>query len=150
MLSYRALVIMQLKNIEIRILLVEDTRLTVAQLTELILSVPYQVSLVVANTEREGVKLALDDHPDIIILDLILKQGIGFNVLRSITEMEPKPAAIVLTNFALPKYKQYALLNGAEYFLDKARDLETLPSIIESIVRGIMLKNETKASHTLQ
>jgi len=143
-------VMMQTENTQIRILLVEDNDLTVTQLTELIHSVPYQLNLVIADTERDGVKLALDDNPDIVIIDLILKQGIGFNVLRRIAEMEPKPTAIVLTNFALPNYKQYALLSGAEYFLDKARDLEQLPSLIESSVRGIMLKKKTSASPTLE
>lgn len=139
---------MQPENTQIKILIVEDTRLTATHLAELIYSVPYQLALTVVDTERDGIKLVRDDHPDIIIIDLILKQGIGFNVLRCIAEMEPKPTAIVLTNFALPNYKQYALLNGAEYFLDKARDLETLPSLIESIVRGIILKKQTQASHT--
>lgn len=141
---------MQRENTQIKVLLIEDTRLTVDVLTDLIQSVPYHLSLVVADTEQEGVKSALENHPDIVIIDLVLKQGIGFNVLRRITDMEPKPTAIVLTNFALPKYKQYALLNGAEYFLDKARDLETLPSLIESIARGITLKNQTTANHSLE
>lgn len=140
---------MQTDNTHLWILVVEDTRLTVTQLFELIHSVPYQVTLTVADTEQEAVKLALEDSPDIIILDLLLKQGSGFNVLRCINSMEPKPTAIVMTNFALPKYKHYALLNGAEYFLDKARDLEALPSIIESVARGIMLKKQTQASHIL-
>jgi DNA-binding NarL/FixJ family response regulator len=140
--------IVQPENTQIKILIVEDTRLTATHLAELIYSVPYQLALTVVDTELDGIKLVRDDHPDIIIIDLILKQGIGFNVLRCIAEMEPKPTAIVLTNFALPNYKQYALLNGAEYFLDKARDLETLPSLIESIVRGIILKKQTQASHT--
>jgi len=119
-------------------------------LTDLIQSVSYEVTLVVVDNEQDGVKSALDDHPDIIIIDLVLKKGIGFNVLRCIADMDPKPTAIVLTNFALPKYKQYALLNGAEYFLDKSRDLETLPSLIESIVRGLALKNQTRTNHTLE
>lgn len=142
--------IVQREDIQIKVLLVEDTRLTVALLTDLIQSVPYEVSLVVADNEQEGIKSALDNHPDIIIIDLVLKQGIGFNVLRRIATMEPKPTAIVLTNFALPNYKQYALLNGAEYFLDKARDLETLPSLIESIIRGLELKKQARTNQTLE
>ena len=123
------------EDTQLKILAVEDTRLTVTYLTELICSIPYQLTLILADTERDGVKMALDEHPDIVILDLVLKQGIGFNVLRRLAEIEPKPTAIVITNFALPQYKQYAMLNGAEYFLDKARDLETLPDIIKSIAR---------------
>ena len=140
---------MQPENLQLKIMIVEDTRLTTDHLIELIHSVPHDVSLQVADSEEDGVRLALDEHPDIIILDLRLKQGSGFNVLRCITAMEPKPTAIVLTNFALPKYKQYALLNGAEYFLDKARDLETLPAIIESIARGIVLRKKAQTGHKM-
>jgi len=135
------------EDIRLKILAVEDTRLTITHLTELICSVPYHLTLTLADTEQEGVQLAFDEHPDIVILDLVLKQGIGFNVLRRLAEMEPKPTAIVITNFALPQYKQYAMLNGAEYFLDKARDLETLPNIIESIARQHAEK-QTQTSHT--
>ena len=135
---------------QVKILLVEDTHLTVVLLAELVQSVPYDVNLIVADTEQDGVRSAIDDRPDIIIIDLVLKKGNGFNVLRCITDMEPKPTAIVLTNFSLPKYKQYALLNGAEYFLDKASDLENLPSLIESIVRGLALKNQSRTNQTLE
>jgi len=81
-------ILMRRESTHIKILLVEDTVLTVAILTDLIQSVPYEVTLVVVDNEQDGVKSALDDHPDIIIIDLVLKKGLdsmSFDVLRTWT-----------------------------------------------------------------
>src|SRR5215831_17106234 len=98
-------------------LLVEDSVLTAEQLRELIRSVPFSIDIETVVSEREALN-ALDDlQPDIIVLDLKLRQGSGFNVLRKVTALKSKPATVVLTNYALPKYRELALLTGADYFL---------------------------------
>jgi DNA-binding NarL/FixJ family response regulator len=84
------------------------------------------------DTERRAVA-ALERQPiDIVVLDLHLKEGTGFGVLRAIAGMQVKPRVIVLTNYDLPEYKQAALSLGATLYLDKARDYLRLPEIIGS------------------
>jgi DNA-binding NarL/FixJ family response regulator len=128
---------MKREDAPLRVMVVEDTRLALEHILELIGTVRDPLTVRVAATEREGINLAFDVRPDIVILDLRLEQGNGFNILRRMGNLVPKPIAIVVTNFALPKYREYALLNGAQYFLDKARDLEKLPNILASIVRKL-------------
>ncbi|MGH7936257.1 MAG: hypothetical protein ACREF8_04540, partial [Chthoniobacterales bacterium] len=53
--------------------------------------------------------------------------------LRALREISSPPTVIVLTNFALPQFRDLALLLGANYFLDKALDIERLPTIVDSI-----------------
>ena len=38
---------------------------------------------------------------------------------------------IVLTNYALPEYRRRAAELGVEYFLDKSRDYERLPEVLQ-------------------
>jgi len=114
-------------------LLVEDSVLTAEQLRELIRSVPFSIDVETIVSEREALDALDDMQPDIIVLDLKLRQGSGFNVLRKVAALKSKPATIVLTNYALPKYRELALLTGADFFLDKALDFKSLPGIIETI-----------------
>jgi two-component system, OmpR family, response regulator len=69
----------------------------------------------------------------VIILDLHLKQGTGFGVMRALAATQLKPRIIVLTNYDLPEYKNAALALGATHFLDKARDYGRLPEVLHEI-----------------
>lgn len=70
---------------------------------------------------------------DVILLDLHLRQGNGFGVLRAMAKSARRPAVIVLTNYDLEEYRAAALAMGATYFLDKARDMDRLPEMIDTI-----------------
>ena len=69
---------------------------------------------------------------DVVILDLQLRKGTGFGVLRAIADPR-KPIVVVLTNFALGTYREAALSLGAREFLDKSRDYDRLPGILTDI-----------------
>lgn len=121
---------------ELKILLVEDSVLTAEQVCELIRRVNAPIVLSVATNEKDAIAAVTEFVPDVVVLDLRLKQGSGFSVLKKLAPKEPKPSIIVLTNYALPNFREYAVLNGANYFLDKAIEMELLPTIIESCVHG--------------
>jgi len=118
---------------KLRILLVEDTMLMADQLRELIQRTLEDPEIVVANTEDDALAKVDLYEPDAVILDLKLKQGTGFGVLRAIGDSDERPVMIVLTNYALPQYREFAQLIGADFFLDKAFDFSTLTHILQSI-----------------
>jgi DNA-binding NarL/FixJ family response regulator len=70
----------------------------------------------------------------VLILDLQLKQGTGFGVMRSLGA--DRPAVIVFTNYALPEYRRRAEQLGVEYFLNKSLDFERLPDVIRSLAQS--------------
>jgi DNA-binding NarL/FixJ family response regulator len=117
----------------LRVLLVEDSALTAEQLCDLIKTLPYSIDCNQVATEEDALASVEGSIPDAVVLDLRLKEGNGFSVLRELATVKPKPRIIVLTNYALPKYRELALLSGADYFLDKARDFEALNRILESM-----------------
>ncbi len=73
-----------------------------------------------------------------LILDLQLRHGTGFGVLRSLGD--DRPAVIVFTNYALPEYRRRAEQLGAEYFLNKSLEFERLPEVIRDATGGSLLR----------
>lgn len=75
---------------------------------------------------------ALRELPvELLILDLQLKVGTGFGVLEAVGAN--RPPTIVMTNYALPQYRERARQLGVKHFLNKAMDFERLPDIVAEI-----------------
>ena len=73
--------------------------------------------------------------PDVLILDLHLKLGTGFGVLRALGKGGGRrPKVIVLTGFDLPAYRREAESFGVDAFLNKSRDYHRLPELLSSFV----------------
>ena len=70
---------------------------------------------------------------DVVILDLQLRKGTGFGVLRAMTGLPRKPIVVVLTNSRSAPTGKPALSLGAREFLDKSRDYDRLPGILTDI-----------------
>ena len=124
-----------------RVLLVEDSKVLTERLTEAIRQIP-EVELVgIADTEVAAIAAATCETVDVIILDLHLKQGTGFGVMRALATTQLKPRIIVLTNYDLPEYKNAAIALGATHFLDKARDYGRLPEVLHEICESHVSKH---------
>jgi DNA-binding NarL/FixJ family response regulator len=117
----------------LRVLLVEDSKVLTERLTEAIRQIA-DVELVGTADSEAGALAAFKSGPvDVIILDLHLRQGTGFGVMRALATAQEKPRIIVLTNYDLPEYKNAAIALGASHFLDKARDYGRLPDVLHEI-----------------
>jgi len=117
----------------IRVLLVEDSEVLTERLTEAIDQIADVQLIGTAETEAVAVALATREPVDVIILDLHLRQGTGFGVMRALATTKSKPQIIVLTNYNLPEYKHAAFALGATHFLDKALDYRRLPQVLHEI-----------------
>lgn len=117
----------------LRVLLVEDSQVLTERLTEAIRQIPDVELIGTVDTEAGALAAVERDAIDVIILDLHLKQGTGFGVMRALAATHLKPRIIVLTNYDLPEYKNAAIALGATHFLDKARDYGRLPEVLNEI-----------------
>lgn len=113
-----------------RVLLIEDSQLLARHLLEQLAAIPMVEPLGVADTEQKAIEEIIRKAPDLIVLDLHLKQGTGFGVLASLAKVRNPPITIVLTNYDLPQYRERATALGARYFLDKSNEFDRLPEII--------------------
>ena len=115
----------------LRVLLVEDSRVLAERLREALDSLEGVEIVDTVADESAAVTAARDNEVDVIILDLQLKEGTGFGVVQRLGKTRPK--IIVFTNYMLPEYQRLAESLGIEYFLNKSRDYERLPQLIQEL-----------------
>jgi len=118
---------------DMRVLLVEDSAVICGLITGIINDVPGVRVAESVESERDAIEAIGRLDVDVVILDLQLRKGTGFGVLRAMRDMPKKPIVVVLTNFALNSYRETALKLGARDFLDKSRDYDRLPAILTEI-----------------
>jgi DNA-binding NarL/FixJ family response regulator len=123
-------------NSNLRVLLVEDSSLLAARLAELIKRLPDVDLIDTVDTEAEAVSQIMAGKPDVLILDLHLRGGSGFGVLRALKAASGRPKIIILTNFGLPEYRREAEAFGVEAFLDKSRDYFRLPDLLHGFAQA--------------
>lgn len=118
------------------ILIVEDE----AQLAEILSDALKKANLktIIAKDGEQGLKLALNKSPDLILLDLMLPKKSGIEVLKSLRHQEKGKSipVIVLTNLTDPATINEALQNGVANFLVKSNwDIDALVIEIKSALR---------------
>jgi len=121
----------------LRVLLAEDSTLLAARLTELIRRLPDVELVATVVSEADALSHVAAETPDVLILDLHLRSGSGFGVLRALARSRAgrRPKIVILTNFGLPEYRREAEAFGVEAFLDKSRDYFRLPSLLTDFAR---------------
>jgi DNA-binding NarL/FixJ family response regulator len=116
-------------------LIVEDSAILAERLREMIVGVDGLELIDVVDTERAAVRVLWDSQIDVVLLDLRLREGDGFGVLRALAARVKRPIVVVLSNYSLAEYRRTAQALGAQYFLDKAHEMEGLPAILNEIKR---------------
>jgi len=119
----------------LRVLLAEDSALLAARLSELIRRLPDVELVGTVDSETDTLSQVVSATPDVLILDLHLRSGSGFGVLRALTARGRRPKIVILTNFGLPEYRREAEAFGVDAFLDKSRDYFRLPSLLTDFAR---------------
>lgn len=115
--------------------LVEDSPIILRLLVELIEGADAGTIVGHADTAPAAIADIAALHPDAVTVDITLNKGNGFDVLEAIAincEDHP-PVRIVLTNHAFATYRDAANDLGAEYFLDKAKQMPEVINVLESL-----------------
>lgn len=120
---------------KIDILLVEDSPRIAERLRELLTQDEGVNVVATVEDEPTAVRALREMHVDLLILDLQLKVGTGFGVLESVGS--ERPHTIVMTNYALPQYRERARRLGVDHFLNKEKDFERLPELVAEIRAGL-------------
>lgn len=118
---------------ERRVLLVEDSAVLTRRLVDL-LSEPGRIEVSAqAATQSEAV-LRLQEGPfDVLVVDIELAEGNGVAVIRHARQLYPpdaQPLIVVLTNYASDFVRDHCFAAGADYFLDKMRDIALLKGVV--------------------
>lgn len=118
-----------------RKVLVADDSEDILKLCETLLAAAgYQVLL--AQDGGEALRLIREEHPDVVVLDLLMPRMTGFDVLREIRQDERVKDTIVLAISSVYKDNILDFLHqlGAQGFLDKMQIQEALAFRVASLL----------------
>ena len=107
---------------ELRVFLVEDLQRMRSLLGDLFSSMGGLTIVGSASTEAEA-KFWLEEHRggwDLAVIDLVLDQGAGMEVIRRCREDPAGGKVVVFSSYATPGVRQHCLALGADAVFDKS------------------------------
>ena len=113
-----------------KVFLVDDSPLVRERIAQMVEALPQLRLVGEAAGVPEAISGILAAKPDLVLLDLSLDNGSGFDVLRAVHRREPGIAIYMLSNFASEPYRRHAARLGARGFFDKSTDIERLRSTL--------------------
>lgn len=120
----------------VRVVVVDDNQLLRAGLLTVLASDP-EISVVAeAGSGPAGVREALAQQPDLVLMDVEMPGGDGITATRQILEAAPHIRVLILTMFDLDDYVVGALRAGASGFLLKTSDPQALISAVKESAAG--------------
>ena len=117
-----------------RILVVEDNALNLKLVRDVLQVAGYEV--VEATTGEQGVALAMESRPDLILMDLQLPGIDGSEALRSIRS-DPRTSQVpivAVSAFAMKADRERAFRDGFDGYLEKPISVRALPAQISGFL----------------
>ena len=114
----------------LRVYLVEDSPLVRERLEVLVGGISGARTVGTAARADDAIRDILAEHPDVVVLDLKLAQGSGFDVLRAVHDADPSIDVYMLSNFAAEPYRRLAEKLGAREFFDKSNEIERVREVL--------------------
>ena len=118
----------------LRVYVVEDSALVFERLRESLQEIGAEI---IGNADDAASAIAAIDalRPDVVVIDIALREGTGLHVLKEIDELpeEDRPVRVVLTNFNRQWYRDAAKRLGADYFFDKSCETPQMIDVVRSM-----------------
>jgi DNA-binding NarL/FixJ family response regulator len=118
----------------LQVYIVEDSQIIQRLLASAIAAAGAELS-----GSSDDAKTAIADvftlQPDLILIDIHLASGSGFDVLAALQDHSLVPAAtkVVLTNYADAEYRNLSLRLGANRFFDKSLETSETLALINTL-----------------
>lgn len=120
----------------IRIVIVDDHRVVRSGLTALLGQYPWIEVAGEAGTVAEAVRETVLLKPDVVLMDVRLPDGKGYEACREIRRQAPDTRVLFLTSFADEEIVLESLDAGADGYLLKEIDEEALVRGIQEVAAG--------------
>jgi DNA-binding NarL/FixJ family response regulator len=117
----------------VKVFLVEDSPLLRTRLEGIVAAIPGAELAGHAEGAEQAIRSILEQRPDVVVLDLSLKQGNGFDILRAVVPCAPDIAFYVLTNHPLEGFRSTAKRLGARGFFDKSTEFTLLRDTLAAV-----------------
>jgi len=133
----------------VRIMLVDDHEVVRYGLKNLLERQPGWEVVAEAGTVAESIRRANEYQPDIIVMDIRLRDGSGIEACREIVKVHPQIKVIMLTSFAEDELLFNAISAGAVGYVLKQVGNDDLLRAIETVARGEALLDPSVTGQVL-
>jgi PAS domain S-box-containing protein len=132
------------------ILIVEDSAMQAKRLKRLLEEHGY--SVLVAHDGEEGLAMALEHIPTLIVSDIIMPRMDGYRMCRAVKDNESiqNIPIILLTSLSSPEDVFLGLESGADCYVCKPYDGRILLSRIESVITAMTKRSPSKPEDELE
>lgn len=115
-----------------KVLIVDDALLVVTRVSDIINELDCVSDIFMAFSYEEAVYKMADAHPDVVLLDIHLRDKSGIELLDFIKKNHPAIKTVMLTNQSTDNYKLICERIGSDHFVDKSSEFEDIPGILQS------------------
>jgi DNA-binding NarL/FixJ family response regulator len=138
-----------------KVMIVDDSKVISQGLEKLLNDITGIEITCIAKDGQQAIDEFSKNEPDVIILDLMIPEMNGVDVLKSIRQKNDNTIIIVLTNYNQTYFRKICSELGADYFLDKSADFEKVYHICLNILNPdaeqnteyLLLNNHHRHSH---
>ena len=119
-----------------RILIVEDNALNMKLLRDVLEAFGYET--ITTGEGMEGVALACEQRPDLILMDIQLPDISGYDAVRRLKDHPPTQTipVVAVTAFAMSGDESKALLSGCDAYVAKPIALRDFIEVVERFIGG--------------
>ncbi len=112
----------QASHTPLRVFLVEDSPEVLQRIQTDLALIPGLSTIGHADTAADAIREVLAAHPDVVLLDLRLREGNGLEVLRALHAGAPEIDVYLCSSYAAEPYRSMALRLGARGVFDKSTE----------------------------
>ena len=127
-----------------RVLLIEDHPI-VRTACRIVLQARPGMEIAEASTAASGLQMVDSFSPDVVILDLRLPDGSGFDLISTLIAAKPPHKIIVFSMYEDPVFAARALESGAHGYITKNDDPDLILQAIDRISDGAIYLTPTMA-----
>jgi len=131
-------------------MVVEDHPVVCSGLMQLIASQPDFTCIEMADSISDAKRLVEQCEPDVVLLDLRLKGGDTFDLIKSIRVEHPKVKVLVLSQYDELIFAERALRAGASGYIMKENATEEVLRAVRKVLGGELYFSENVAAAVVQ
>ena len=118
---------------KLRILIADDSHQTRLNTRIMLGEIPNVEVVAIASNGRQAVEMTEEQHPDIVILDVLMPALDGLNAFKQIRSKHPQTGGIIISGENDPSTIKTAELLGAKEYLTKPFTIEQLEAAVNRI-----------------
>jgi two-component system cell cycle sensor histidine kinase/response regulator CckA len=120
----------------VNVLIVDDSAEIRTRLGEMLSPLPGIVRVDAVDSAADARRAIQAQPPDVVVLDLHMPLGSGFQVLQALRAAPTPVTTIVLTNDPSPQWRRSCIQAGADFFFDKSAEFQRTIDVVAGLARG--------------